>query len=601
MKMAILNTAGLLILLFSTLPASSQDMLAVTSSDYNGDGTAEIATFRPSGGLWRIQDLTAFTFGAEHDLPVSGDYDGNGTSEAAVFRTADALWAVRGATRFIFGRTADSPAAADYDGNGRDEAGVFRPADGSWSVRGLTRFYFGSRGDRPVPGDWRGHGRAEAAIFRSSSGLWAVRGLTRLSFGSTGDVPLPFRWNETSAVSPTVFRPGSGLWAGRGVTRFYFGEPADWAIAGGPPGGPHTPTVFRPTSALWSGRDGGRVSFGGRGDFPAAGNTGRVHSVRIEEVGQFAYNIMNVNTTEQREELVGSHFDMYVLEPVVTEQGEESFDIAGLVREIRNYIIANYHKNPIILAYSDVGQAENWRWYWQDGWGAGNPDWIICADPDGWSGCYPVAYWRPEWQEIVISGSSGKSQVGVSLENGFDGIYMDWIDGYSDEQVAARAEEEGVEPAEAMLDFIENIRAYGREGSPLADAGYLVVAQNAPSLYGKNPSRYLSLVDAISQEGIWYEGDGGFDDWEDSSGYNVPTDDIYPGWTEELLADLSAMKGLLPIFCIEYAQDVGGNSRASEVYGTLAPGEGFVAYCTRRSLSRLSTTPYPAGYEPQDY
>ncbi|MCX6349419.1 MAG: endo alpha-1,4 polygalactosaminidase, partial [Candidatus Aureabacteria bacterium] len=591
--MGILFAGGAALVLLLIPDAPAQDRLTLSSADYDGDGTAEIAVFRPSSGFWRISDLSVFAFGEEEDLPVSGDYDGNGTAEAAVFRPSQALWAARGLTRFVFGEPSDTPVAADYDGNGTAAAAVYRPSSGAWVVRNLTRFSFGSSGDIPVPGDWRGNGEGTPAVFRPSSGLWAARNATRLFFGITGDVPLPFRWPGKEADTPTVFRPSAGLWASPSVTRFFFGSGADWALALGPAHGPHEPAVFRPASALWAIRGGIRKYFGSRGDFPAAGNSGRVHAVRLSEVRYFAYNIMNVNTSEQREQLVGSHFDMYVLEPVVTEKGEESFDIAGLVRDIRNYVIANYHKNPIILAYSDVGQAEDWRWYWQSGWGVGNPSWIISADPDGWSGCYPVAYWYPAWQDIAIYGSGGNSQVGVTLENGFDGIYMDWIDGFSDEQVVARAQAEGVDPAEAMFDFIGKIRSYAREGSPIADAGYLVVAQNAPGLYGENPSQYLSLIDAISQEGIWYEGDGGFDDWDNPRGYNVPTDEIYPGWTEELLEYLAPMKGFLPIFCIEYAQDAGGLNRASEVYSTLALGEGFIPYCTRRVLSRLSTTPYP--------
>ncbi|HDL77169.1 MAG TPA: hypothetical protein ENG36_00175, partial [Lentisphaerae bacterium] len=99
----------------------------------------------------------------------------------------------------------------------------------------------------------------------------------------------------------------------------------------------------------------------------------RVGKVSITNVRHWVYNIADVNTSTQREALVGSHFDMYVLEPVVTEKGEEDFDIAGLLRDIRQCIITQYHKDPIILAYVDIGQAEDWRWYWQTGWTVGNP------------------------------------------------------------------------------------------------------------------------------------------------------------------------------------------------------------------------------------
>ena len=120
-----------------------------------------------------------------------------------------------------------------------------------------------------------------------------------------------------------------------------------------------------------------------------------------------------------------------------------------------------------------------------------------------------------------------------------------------------------------------------------ADPDYVVVAQNASDLHGFDPARYESLTDGIALEAIWYDGDGGFDDWDDPAGYNVLTNDMYPGWTQEVLSHLQPLKGVMPIFCVEYAQDVGGQNMASEVYDVLAPAEGFVPYACRRSLQRL--------------
>ena len=327
----------------------------------------------------------------------------------------------------------------------------------------------------------------------------------------------------------------------------------------------------------------------------------KVDTKELREVRSWAYNIGDVDTPTQREELVGTHFDMYVLEPVVTEKGKESFDIAGLVRDIRSYAISNYHKNPLVLAYVDVGQAETWRWYWQSGWGVGNPEWIVAADPDGWTGCYQVAYWHPEWHDIVIYATNGRSHLEEVLKAGFDGIYMDWVGAFSETEVEHKASEDGTNATSAMFDLIEKIRVYARQESSNANPSFLVVAQNAPDLYQANPSLYTQLVDAIAVEGIWFDGDAGFDDWEDPRGYNVPTDSLYPGWTEELLNYLEPMKGKLPIFCCEYAQDVGGTNFASLVYTNLAVTNGFIPYCSRRSLQRLSKTPYPYGYWPLDY
>jgi len=326
-----------------------------------------------------------------------------------------------------------------------------------------------------------------------------------------------------------------------------------------------------------------------------------IERVPVERVRHWAYVIQDLDAPERREELVGTHYDMYVLEPTVTERGNESFDIAGLVRDIRNHVISNYHKNPLILAYVDIGQAEDWRWYWQAGWAVGNPDWIVGSDPDGWTGCYTVAYWRPEWHDIVIFGTNGRSHIEETLKAGFDGVYMDWLDAFSDPAVVAKAATENTNTAAAMFDFVEKIRTYARETSSNANHDYMIVAQNAADLYQENPSRYEQLIDAIAVEGIWYDGDDGFDDWNHPRGYNVPTDEIYPGWTAEVLSYLEPMKGRLPIFCCEYAQDINGTNLASMVYTNLAVQNGFIPYCTRRSLQRLSKTPYPVNYFPFDY
>jgi cysteinyl-tRNA synthetase len=159
-----------------------------------------------------------------------------------------------------------------------------------------------------------------------------------------------------------------------------------------------------------------------------------------------------------------------------------------------------------------------------------------------------------------------------SLKAGFDGIYMDWVEAFSDVNVVAKANADGIDPATAMFDFIKNIRNYARQGSSNANADYLVIAQNASDLYEKNPERYREVIDGIALEGIWYDGTGGFDNWDDTEGYNVLTNDLYPGYTEEVLAWLEPMKPYMPIFCVEYAQDLNGKECASTVYNTLAAG-----------------------------
>lgn len=321
-----------------------------------------------------------------------------------------------------------------------------------------------------------------------------------------------------------------------------------------------------------------------------------VTKMTLDKVRFWTYNIQDVNTERQRNELVGTHFDMYVLEPVTTEQYEENFDIAALVRDIREYNIKTRKVDPIILAYIDVGQAEAWRWYYKKSYNLARPSWIVGKDPDGWAGCFTALYWDKTWRDIVIYGYKGKSHVEVTLEAGFDGIYMDWVEAFSDPAIVRAAGRQGFNPAEKMFDFIAEIKEYARKTSAFKNPGYLIVAQNASDLYEENPDRYRDIMDAIACENVWYDGDGGFDEWEAPSGYNVLTNDINPGWTEEVVEDLESIKKHMPVFCVEYAQ----HKTALKAY-RLAAQFGYIAYCSRRSLSRLSTTPYPPGYEPKDY
>jgi len=237
------------------------------AGDYDGDGTADLALFRPASGLWAVLGMTRIFFGRNGDWPVNSDFAGDGTARPGIFRPASGLWAVSGLTRFVFGASGDLPAPGDYSDEGIDRAGVFRPASGLWAVRDVTGFVFGRASDRPVPADYDGDGAAEAAFFRMSEGYWNVRETTSFHLGSRGDVPLALDIEGDGVLKPAVFRSSSGLWSVRGLTRFILGTygdqpvPADYAGTAGDPA-----AIFRPSSGLWVIRDLSRAYFGSLDD-----------------------------------------------------------------------------------------------------------------------------------------------------------------------------------------------------------------------------------------------------------------------------------------------------------------------------------------------
>jgi len=250
-------------------PAVPTPFRVMESGDYNGDGTSDIAIFRPQAGLWAIRGISRLYYGPSSALTISGDYNGNGTTDVAVFIPSSGLWAARSISRVYYGSEADIPIPGDYNGDGTANVGIFRSSSGLWSVRSITRVYFGSSQDSPVPGDWNGDGTADPGIFRESSGLWAIRDISRVYFGGSGDSVVPGDYNGDGACDFGIFRGSSGLWAIRSISRVYYGSlinqlvPADYTGDGRDDFG-----LFRETSGLWAVKGITRIYYGANGDVP---------------------------------------------------------------------------------------------------------------------------------------------------------------------------------------------------------------------------------------------------------------------------------------------------------------------------------------------
>ncbi|HEX7319300.1 MAG TPA: endo alpha-1,4 polygalactosaminidase [bacterium] len=80
-------------------------------------------------------------------------------------------------------------------------------------------------------------------------------------------------------------------------------------------------------------------------------------------------------------------------------------------------------KRRKVIAYLSIGEAEDYRHYWQSGWEEGDPSFIYEENPD-WPGNFKVTYWDPQWQAIIFG------YVKKIVEGGFDGVYLDIIDAY---------------------------------------------------------------------------------------------------------------------------------------------------------------------------
>jgi cysteinyl-tRNA synthetase, unknown class len=81
----------------------------------------------------------------------------------------------------------------------------------------------------------------------------------------------------------------------------------------------------------------------------------------------------------------------------------------------------------LVLCYMSIGEAEDYRWYWNPSWTTDPPSWLGPENPE-WPGNYLVDYWDPGWKAIIFG--SPDSYLDMVIEAGFDGVYLDKIDSF---------------------------------------------------------------------------------------------------------------------------------------------------------------------------
>ncbi|MFW9990666.1 MAG: MJ1477/TM1410 family putative glycoside hydrolase [Candidatus Odinarchaeota archaeon] len=262
-----------------------------------------------------------------------------------------------------------------------------------------------------------------------------------------------------------------------------------------------------------------------------------------KNVQYWGYQLQDVNL----ENLAISPFDLYVID----YSSDGSNDTAWTASEM----VAVKNKNKLLLSYISIGEAEDYRYYWDDSWESAPPEWLDSENPD-WEGNYKVKFWMDEWQDIVYS------YLDIILAQGFNGVYLDIIDAYEYYQDKGIANADGL-----MMDFVRNISIYTRAR---AGQDFGIFPQNGDELL-KNAT-YRSFITGIGIEDLYF-----FDDGEENNPVEVTR--------RETNLDLLIADGGL-VLTVDYVQT---SENRNQVYA-LARSKGYVPYCTTRDLNAL---PYP--------
>jgi cysteinyl-tRNA synthetase len=119
--------------------------------------------------------------------------------------------------------------------------------------------------------------------------------------------------------------------------------------------------------------------------------------------------------------ITATNYDLLVMDLYFRNRTE--FTISE-INQIRNK--ANGGKR-LVFSYVSIGEAEDYRYYWQLNWNTTPPNWLDAENPN-WPGNYKVRYWETEWQQIIYGNDT--SYVKKIINSGFDGIYLDLVDAF---------------------------------------------------------------------------------------------------------------------------------------------------------------------------
>ena len=267
-------------------------------------------------------------------------------------------------------------------------------------------------------------------------------------------------------------------------------------------------------------------------------------------------------------------------------------------------------KRRLVLSYMSIGEAESYRFYWNDAWTKPNapapvttvtseavppgapamgvtalndatgfsdapltrapaelpansleavtpPAWLHHENAE-WRDNYYVRFWDPAWQNLMFG--SAEAYLDRIMAAGFDGVYLDRADVYSFWESSRDTSEAD------MVGFVAKLSAYARAKNP----EFLIVMQNAEELAKHRTIR--RALDGIAKESLLFG--------VAEAGTANTAGDIAAS-----LEHLQRAKDAgLPVFVVEYLAELAQEGLALDQLADM----GFVATIASKALDTLS-------------
>ena len=260
--------------------------------------------------------------------------------------------------------------------------------------------------------------------------------------------------------------------------------------------------------------------------------------------------------------------------------------------------------NSVVVSYISIGEASDYRDHWQDNWTKWTdedqkcggdltdkaPKWLGAWN-ESWPNSRKVRYWDPGWQKIIFN-DEGSGWLDQIVAAGFDGAYLDIVDGYYHwgcevDKAACLAGDPTTErdAAARMVDFIVALSKHARESNP----EFLIWPQNGAlildALEDEDPKRkkaYLNAITGIACEDLFFRGD------------EAENNKLDPDKETIAILVRDFIKNGKPVMSVDYLNE---DDKIAEYYKQ-AVSKGFLPYAApSRGLDGMGD-PYPGSEDP---